>query len=440
MLLHCRYSEMNHFDFMQNKSKRKTDILDYVKNTAKPKKYRGGSGRGTNRVSSRPTRNQPNMPSINLYFNTGGREVLYNQTQPHPYNPQHLPVNIQNAQPNPQAVVGYNAQQRVDITDLRNQQAQMNQHMIRLRDQIQAQAMNPDEQRLLQTQIQQAQQQNVEILQQVRTHNANTADGLTLNRIATDRLRNQLEVGNKIAFHNAIQTLNVGQGYKRATQEELVRDLDAEILSTAQERLLEAMKKQLHQPEPSRGRGSSSAQPPVPRTQQQRARAAGAGASTSDSEEEPDRTVYLSSRPSLILSDRTIQSRPSVILSDGGELDAQFKSPDLQVQDLQGAARGPPSIAQGSRTMPELQLTNNRRGVEANTGPRAVIMDYANMPITELTNSRKGSVQGRQQNDSEINRRLVEQFANQSLGISDTDQEVYNTRLDLFSDPEARHG
>ena len=41
---------------------------------------RGGSRPGAGRPSS-------NMPQINLYFNTGGREVLYNQTQPHPYNP-----------------------------------------------------------------------------------------------------------------------------------------------------------------------------------------------------------------------------------------------------------------------------------------------------------------------------------------------------------------
>ena len=133
---------MNHYDFMERKSRRRQlDILDYVKNTGKPKKYRGGGGRGGSRAGAgRPS---SNMPQIDLYFNTGGREVLYNQTQPHPYNPQHLPVNIQNAQPNQQAVADYNAQQRIDTTDLRNQQAQMNQNIIQLRDRIQAQAMNP---------------------------------------------------------------------------------------------------------------------------------------------------------------------------------------------------------------------------------------------------------------------------------------------------------
>ena len=183
---------MNHYDFMQRKSRRRQlDILDYVKNTGRPKKYRGGGG---GRGGSRPGAGRPssNMPQINLYFNTGGREVLYNQTQPHPYNPQHLPVNIQNAQPNQQAVAGYNAQQRIDITDLRNQQAQMNQNIIQLRDRIAAQAMNPAAQQQLQQQIVASQQQNAQILQQVQTHNANTADGLTLNRLATDRLRNQL--------------------------------------------------------------------------------------------------------------------------------------------------------------------------------------------------------------------------------------------------------
>lgn len=416
--------------------RRRLDILDYVKNTGKPKTYRGGGGvRGGSRPGAgRPSSNTAGLPQINLYFNTGGREVLYNQTQPHPYNPQHLPVNIQNAQPNQQAVAGYNAQQRIDITDLRNQQAQMNQNIIQLRDRIAAQAMNPNEQQLLQQQIQASQQQNAQILQQVRTHNANTADGLTLNRLATDQLRNQLEVANKISFHNAIQTLNVGQGYKRATQEELVRDLDAEILSTAQERLLEAMKKQLYQPEASRGRGAGTGAPqrpppPIP-PPSQRPREAGAGPSSSDSEEE-QRTLYMSSRPDLMSTqkksaDADEEARDTPVLFRGIAM-----SPDLQVRDLdnqmsgvnlQGAAGGrPPNVVQGSRIMPPLELTNSRSGRQ--------------LPVTQLTNSRQGHA--RQDHQSEVVQRLANAFANQEIGVSDDEPlNASASRLpyNLFSD------
>ena len=279
-------------------------MIDYVKNTGKPRRNKSRYSRASQQQSGRGSvSGGGNMPAINLYFMTGGREVLYNTTQPFPYNPQNLPINIQNAQPNPLAIQGYNAQQRVDLTDLRNQQAQMNQSIIELRDRINAQAMNPNIQQQLQQQIQASQQQNAQLLQVVQEHNRNISDGLNINRRETDRLRNQLEVGNKIAFHNAIQSLNVGQGYKRATQEELVRDLEQEQLTTAQERLVEAMKKQLYNPEPSRGRGRTPApqprrSPSPPAARNVRQAQAGVGPS-SDSEVEEVDAVYMSQRPSM---------------------------------------------------------------------------------------------------------------------------------------------
>ena len=127
-----------------------------------------------------------------------------------------------------------------------------------------------------------------------------------------DQLRNQSEVGNTIAFHNVIQTLNVGQGCNRATQEQLARDLDAEQLCSAQEDLLEAMKKQLCKADASRdgscqSGGARHARDTIPNQAMQgsamsidepdasfRPKQAGAGPSTSESEptDQGDKSLY----------------------------------------------------------------------------------------------------------------------------------------------------
>lgn len=377
---------MNHLDFMQSKTKRSVDMIDYVKNTGKPRRNKSRYNRGTSQQSGRGG----NMPAINLYFMTGGREVLYNTTQPFPYNPQNLPVNIQNAQPNPLAVQGYNAQQRVDLTELRNQQAQINQSIIDLRDRINAQAMNPPMQQQLQQQIQASQQQNAQLLQAVQDHNRNISDGLNINRRETNRLRDQLEVGNRIAFHNAIQTLSVGQGYKRATQEELVRDLENQQLTTAQQRLLEAMDKQLHNAEPSRGRGQQARRSEPPQERQSSppaarggSRQAGVGASSSEDaiegqgwgREAGGQAVYMSSRPS------TSGARP-------------FRTPT------------------------QLPTTTE-------------------LPTTEF--SSRGSA-GRQQNQLDM-QRLAQRYENAELGLTESEVEAYLPRsaYNIFSDIDAQH-
>lgn len=295
---------MNHYDFMVNKS-RKKDMMDYVKNTGKPRKYRGGGGRGG--VGKGGGGGRGSQPMVNLSFymgGGGGREILSFASQTHPYNQQLLPINLNQAQPNPQAMAGAAAQARVDLNEVLQNQRQHAQSIQDMRDQM-ANQLLPNVQQQIIDNINQAQQQNTATLAGLVQHNRevnanletvhtrlidfhtqmddettqladaiydvigrlntteennvsryeNLASGLTNQNIV---LKNNLEVNKALILENMKHNLSMGKGYQKQSQDELMERLkqykESGALNEQSMKIFEDMQNYVNNPRPSRVR------------------------------------------------------------------------------------------------------------------------------------------------------------------------------------------
>lgn len=297
---------MNHYDFMVNKS-RKKDMMDYVKNTGKPRKYRGGGGRGG--VGKVGGGGKGSQPLVNLSFymgGGGGREILSFASQPHPYNAQLLPINLNQAQPNPQAMAGAAAQARVDFNEVLQNQREHAQSLQDMRDTMTNQIL-PNVQQQIIDNITRAQQENTATLSGLVQHNEDVNmnldsvhtrlvdfhnqmndettqlfDGIygVIGRLNTNEdnnvrrfeslagglsnqnkvLLNNLEVNKALILENMKHNLSMGKGYQKQSQDELMERLkqykDAGTLNEASMKIFEDMKNYVNNPKPSRGRNS----------------------------------------------------------------------------------------------------------------------------------------------------------------------------------------
>jgi hypothetical protein len=293
---------MNHYDFMVNKS-RKKDMMDYVKNTGKPRKYRGGGGRGG--VGKGGGGGKGSQPMVNLSFymgGGGGREILSFASQPHPYNQQLLPINLNQAQPNPQAMAGAAAQARVDLNEVLQNQRQHAQSLQDMRDQMANQIL-PNVQQQIIDNMNQAHQQNTATLAGLDQHNREVnanleavhtrlvnfhtqmddettqlADAIydVIGRLNTNEennvrryeqlgiglsnqntvLLNNLEVNKALILENMKHNLSMGKGYQKQSQDELMERLkqykESGAMNEQSMKIFEDMQNYVNNPRPSR--------------------------------------------------------------------------------------------------------------------------------------------------------------------------------------------
>lgn len=293
---------MNHYDFMVNKS-RKKDMMDYVKNTGKPRKYRGGGGRGG--VGKGGGGGKGSQPMVNLSFyigGGGGREILSFASQPHPYNQQLLPINLNQAQPNPQAMAGAAAQARIDLNEVLQNQRQHAQSLQDMRDQM-ANQLLPDVRQQIIDNMNQAHQQNNATLAGLVQHNREVNDNLeavhtrlvdfhtqmddettqladaiydVIGRLNTNEdnnvrryenlatgltnqnivLKNNLEVNKALILENMKHNLSMGKGYQKQSQDELMERLkqykESGAMNEQSMKIFEDMQNYVNNPRPSR--------------------------------------------------------------------------------------------------------------------------------------------------------------------------------------------
>jgi hypothetical protein len=305
---------MNHYDFMVNKS-RKKDMMDYVKNTGKPRKYRGGGGRGG--VGKGGGGGKGSQPMVNLSFymgGGGGREILSFASQPHPYNQQLLPINLNQAQPNPQAMAGAAAQARVDLNEVLQNQREHAQSLQDMRDQM-ANQLLPDVRQQIIDNMNQAHQQNTATLAGLDQHNREVnanleavhtrlvnfhtqmddettqlADAIydVIGRLNTNEennvrryeqlgiglsnqntvLLNNLEVNKALILENMKHNLSMGKGYQKQSQDELMERLkqykESGAMNEQSMKIFEDMQNYVNNPKPSRGSGGPSRPSSIP--------------------------------------------------------------------------------------------------------------------------------------------------------------------------------
>lgn len=302
---------MNHYDFMVNKS-RKKDMMDYVKNTGKPRKYRGGGGRGGVGKGGGGKGSQP-MVNLSFYMGGGGgREILSFASQTHPYNAQLLPINLNQAQPNPQAMAGAAAQARVDLNEVLQNQRQHAQSLQDMRDQM-ANQLLPNVQQQIIDNITRVQQENNERLAGLDQHNREVnanlevvhtrlvdfhtqmddettqlADGIydVIGRLNTNEennvrryeqlagglsnqnivLLNNLEVNKALILENMKHNLSMGKGYQKQSQDELMERLkqykESGAMNEQSMKIFEDMQNYVNNPKPSRGRNQRASSIP----------------------------------------------------------------------------------------------------------------------------------------------------------------------------------
>ena len=278
-------------------------MMDYVKNTGKPRKYRGGGGRGG--VGKGVGGGKGSQPMVNLSFYMGGgvgREILSFASQPHPYNAQLLPINLNQAQPNPQAMAGAAAQARIDLNEVLQNQRQHAQSLQDMRDQM-ANQLLPDVRQQIIDNMNQAHQQNNATLAGLVQHNREVNDNLeavhtrlvdfhtqmddettqladaiydVIGRLNTNEdnnvrryenlatgltnqnivLKNNLEVNKALILENMKHNLSMGNGYQKQSQDELMERLkqykESGAMNEQSMKIFEDMQNYVNNPRPSR--------------------------------------------------------------------------------------------------------------------------------------------------------------------------------------------
>jgi len=225
--------------------------MDYVKNTGKPRKYRGGGASNVKRGSGRvgggsgggsgggggfsggsgagKAGSSGNSQNINLFFGGqggGGREMLHMMAQPHPYNPQYLPINLQAQQPNPQMMAANAAGLRVDFQETLNLSREMAANVAALRQERENAALNPVLQQQLNDRITEQQTSITNLAGNIRLNNerVNTSLGQIqagnhLNLVGAQHnfevLKNQLDMTNTMVLGNLVQNMPTGSGFRK---------------------------------------------------------------------------------------------------------------------------------------------------------------------------------------------------------------------------------
>ena len=217
-------------------SKPQKDMTDVVKNTAKPRVYRGGGGGGgggrggggggrgggttgapnitqyfiggyangsgmsmgmppmnmttsmpMNMTTSMPTSIPVPLPSVvgqtsipvppPLPLATGhrlgsGRSAFNNISQSNPYNPQLNPVNLGRSQPNPLAAQAHDNIRRVDLQEIIDQLKKNSDDTRSMRDNLQKQSLNPNEVQRIANDIKQLNTQQTQMLTNVKEYHS----------------------------------------------------------------------------------------------------------------------------------------------------------------------------------------------------------------------------------------------------------------------------
>jgi hypothetical protein len=244
----------------------------------------------------------------------GGREILSFASQPHPYNQQLLPINLNQAQPNPQAMAGAAAQARVDLNEVLQNQRQHAQSLQDMRDQMANQIL-PNVQQQIIDNMNQAHQQNTATLAGLDQHNREVnanleavhtrlvnfhtqmddettqlADAIydVIGRLNTNEennvrryeqlgiglsnqntvLLNNLEVNKALILENMKHNLSMGKGYQKQSQDELMARLkqykESGEMNEQSMKIFEDMQNYVNNPKPSRGSGGPSRPSSIP--------------------------------------------------------------------------------------------------------------------------------------------------------------------------------
>jgi hypothetical protein len=187
---------MNHYEFMLNKKNKKPlTMQDYVKNTQKPRKFRGGAGGG--RRGGATNQRQASIPpvtNVNIYL--GGRGIMNDVSQPNIQFPQNLPVNIGNLQPNRLAQQANVREQRVDLQEVLEFQRRQQADIAQLRNDLRNQVVNPDRQQEIIEAINDSTAQTQRVFAGIQNHNNQLDQGLRdlgeNNRQNIDNLRGNI--------------------------------------------------------------------------------------------------------------------------------------------------------------------------------------------------------------------------------------------------------
>ena len=187
---------MNHYEFMLNKKNKKPlTMQDYVKNTQKPRKFRGGGGGG--RRGGATNQRQASIPpvtNVNIYL--GGRGIMNDVSQPNIQFPQNLPVNIGNLQPNRLAQQANVREQRVDLQEVLEFQRRQQADIAQLRNDLRNQVVNPDRQQEIIEAINDSTAQTQRVFAGIQNHNNQLDQGLRdlgeNNRQNIDNLRGNI--------------------------------------------------------------------------------------------------------------------------------------------------------------------------------------------------------------------------------------------------------
>lgn len=216
---------MNHHEFMLNKKNKKPlNMMDFVKNTGKPKTYKGGRGSrggagGNTKPPNKPPLSQPPV-AINLYF--GGRSIMSEVSQPHIMNPEHLPVNIGNMERNPEAVQAVNRDRQVDLQEVLENQRQHQNMLQHMRHDVTEQLANPDRQKEILQNMRQSQEENRILFERIHEHNQQSeANSILRMQASREHGKHYLQRLNEVN-ENISGTLNRNLGHMNNTMQDVV--------------------------------------------------------------------------------------------------------------------------------------------------------------------------------------------------------------------------